>query len=152
MGMMAQIGINSVEIKSPFRTVISTLSSHRLTNHATLTCNLHPDRLALPCHTVFHPIAATTTTTPHARTTTPFFLLTMQIANKTTTMTPRPTSLSLRKPTLHIPANPTALTTDKDNLVVDVLTDDSDAATVEVRHLVEDVITTTHNGPEMVST
>jgi hypothetical protein len=76
----------------------------------------------------------------------------MQIANKTTTMTPRPTSLSLLRPTLHILANPTALTTDEDNLVVDVLTDDTDAATVEVRHLVEDVITTTHNGPEMVST
>ena len=150
--MMAQIGINSVEIKSPYRTVISTLSSNRLTNHATLTCNLHPDRLALPCHTVFHPIAATTTTTPHARTTTPVFLLTMQIANKTTTMTPRSTSLSLRRPTLHILVNPTAPTTQEDNPFVDVLTDDTDAATVEVRHLVEDEVITTLNGPEMVNT
>ena len=42
---------------------------------------------------------------------------------------------------------------DEDNLVVDVLTDDMDAAMVEVRHLVEDeVITTTRNGPEMVNT
>jgi len=151
MGMMAQIGINSVEIKSPYRTVISTLSSNRLTNHATLTCNLHPDRLALPCHTVFHPIAATTTTTPHARTTTPVFLLTMQIANKTTTMTPRSTSLSLRRPTLHILVNPTALTTQENNPFVDVLTDNTDVATVEVRHLVEDEVTTTLNGPEMVN-
>ena len=149
--MMAQIGINLVEIKSPFRTVISTLSPDRLTNHATLTCNLHPDRLALPCHTVFHPIAATTTTTPHARTTTPVFPLTIQIANKTTTMTPRPTSLSLLRPTPHILANPTALTTDEDNLVVDVLTDDMDAAMVEARYQAEDEVTTTLNGPETVS-
>jgi hypothetical protein len=150
MGMMAQIGINSVEIKSPFRTAISTLSSNRLTNHATLTCNLRPDRLALPCHTVYHPIAATTTTTPHARTTTPVFLLTMQIANKTTTMTPRSTSLSLRRPTLHILVNQTAPTTQEDNPFVDVLTDDTDAAMVEVSHLVVDEIITL-NGPETVS-
>ena len=150
--MMAQIDINSVEIRSPYRTVISTLSSNRLTNHATLTCNLHPDRLALPCHTVFHPIAATTTTTPHARTTTPVSLLTMQIANKTTTMTPRSTSLSLRRPTLHILVNPTAPTMQEDNPLVDALTDVMDAVTAEVRHLVEDGVTTTHNGPEMVNT
>jgi hypothetical protein len=149
---MAQIGINLEGTKFQSLTDISTLSTNRQTHHATLICSLHPDRLGLPFHTVFHPIAATTTTTPHARTTTPVFLLTMQIANKTTTMTPRPTSLSLLRPTLHILANPTALTTDEDNLVVDVLTDDMDAAMVEVRHQAEEEVTITiRNGPEMVS-
>jgi hypothetical protein len=61
-----------------------------------------------------------------------------------------PSHLSL---TLQILVKPTALTSTEDNLVVDVLTDDMDAATVEVRHQVEDeVITTTRNGPEMVNT
>ena len=151
--MMAQIATSLEETKYLFRTVFSTLSSKTPTHHATRRCSQHLNHLAHPRRSVVlhHPTAAITTTTPYARTTPPVFLLTMQPANTTTTMTPRSTSLSLRKPTLHIPANPTALTTDKDNLVVDVLTDDTDAATVEVRHLVEDEVTTTLNGPEMVN-
>ena len=148
--MMAQIGLNLLEIKSPFRTVISTLSPNRLTNHATLTCNLHPD-LAPPRHTVFHPTAATTTTTLHARTTTPVFLLTMQIANTTTTTTPRSTSLCPRRLTLHILVMSTALTSEEVQPDVDELTDDVDAAMVEALHQVEDEATVPLNGPETVS-
>ena len=140
MGMMAQIGINLVEIKSPFRTVISTLSSNRLTNHATLTCNLHPDHLALPRRSVFHPTAT--------KTTTPIFHPT---AAKTTTTTLRSTSLSPRKPTLHILVKSTALTSKEDNLVVDVLTDNMDAPMVEARYQDEEEVTAPLNGPEMVS-
>ena len=138
---MAQIGINLVEIKSPFRTVISTLSSNRPANHATLTCNLHPDRLALPRRSVFHPTA--TKTTP------PTFHPT--VAKTTTTML-KSTSLSHQRLTLQILVKPTALTSDEDNLVVDVLMDDMDAAMVEARHQAEDEVTTTRNGLEMVST
>ena len=140
MGMMAQIGINLVEIKSPFRTVISTLSSNRLTNHATLTCNLHPDRLALPRRSVFHPTAT--------KTTTPTFHPT---AAKTTTTTLKSTSLSPRRLTLHILVKSTAFPSEEDNLVVDVLTDDMDAAMVEARYQAEDEVTTILNEPEMVS-
>ena len=70
-------------------------------------------------------------------------------------MTPRSTLLSPQKPTLHILIKPTvpAPITEEDILVVDVPTDDVDAATVEVPHQAEDeVITTTRNGLEMVNT
>ena len=66
-------------------------------------------------------------------------------------MTLKSTLLFPLKPTLHILARPTALTTEEDNLVVDVPTDDVDAAMVEVRHLVVDEVIT-RNGPEMVNT
>jgi len=144
MGMMALIGINSVEIKSPFQTVISTLSPNRLTNHATLTCNLHPD-LAPPTATT------TTKTTPHARTTTPVFLLTMQIANKPITTTLRSTSLSPRRPTLHILVKSTVPTSEEAHLVVDVLTDNMDAPIVEACYQDEEEVTAPLNGPETVS-
>ena len=139
MGMMAQIGINLVEIKFPFRTVISTLSPYRLTNHATLTCNLHPD-LAPPRPTVFHPIAT--------RTTTPIFHPT---AAKTITTTLRSTSLSPRRPTLHILIKSTVPTLEEAHLVVDVLTDNVDATMVEARYQVVEEVTAPLNGQETVS-
>ena len=150
MGMMAQIGINLEATRFQSLTDISIPSPNRLTNHATLTCNLHPD-LAPPRPTVFHPTAASTTTTPHARTTTQVFLLTMQIANTTTTTTPRSTSLSPRRLTLHILVMSTALTSDEVQPDVDELTDDVDAAMVEALHQVEDEATVPLNGPETVS-
>ena len=93
----------------------------------------------------------------------PFRFSPMRNQNNTTTFSPhrgqnnkqslKSTSPSLQRPTLHILDKPTAPTTEEDNLVVDVPTDDMDAATVEVRHQAEDeVITTTRNGPEMVNT
>jgi len=140
MVTMVQIDTSSVGIKSQSRTDFLTSSP---VHHATLRCKQHPPHLAHPHLSDFHPCAT--------RTTPPLFHLTVA---KTTTMTLRSTLLSPQKPTLHILIKPTvpAPITDEDNLVVDVLTDDMDEATVEVRHLVEDVVTTTHNGPEMVNT
>jgi len=155
MGMMAQIATSLEETKYLFRTVFSTLSSKTPTHHATRRCSQHLNHLAHPRRSVVlhHPTAAITTTTPYARTTPPVILPTMQTANTTTTTTPRSTSLSLLRPTPHILAKPTALTSDEDNLVVDVLTDDMDVAMVEVRRQAEDEVTITLlNGPEMVST
>ena len=76
---------------------------------------------------------------------------------KTTTRSLKSTSPSLLRPTPHILAKPTvkptALTSDEDNLFVDVLKDDMDVAMVEVRRQAEDEVTITLlNGPEMVST
>ena len=151
MGMMAQIGINLEATRFQSLTDISIPSPNRLTNHATLTCNLHPD-LAPPRPTVFHPTAATTTTSPHARTTTPVFLLTMQIANTTTTTTPRSTSLSPRRPSINTLVMTTPLTSEEAHLDVDELTDGMDVPMVEARYQVEDEVTAPLNGPETVST
>ena len=137
MVMMVQIDTSSVGTKSQSRTDFLTRSP---VHHATLRCNQHPPHLAHPHLSVFHRCA--TKTTP------PLFHLTVA---RTTSQTLKSTSPSLQRPTLHILDKPTAPTTEEDNLVVDVPTDDMDAAMVEVRHLVEDeTVTTLRNGPEMV--
>ena len=66
-------------------------------------------------------------------------------------MTPRSTSLSPRRPTLHILVKSTALTSEEDNLVVDVLTDNMDAAMVEARYQDDEEVIAPLNGPETVS-
>ena len=139
MVTMVQIDTSSAGIKSQSRTDFLTSSP---VHHATLRCKQHPPHLAHPHLSDFHPCAT--------RTTPPLFHLTVA---KTTTMSLKSTSPSLLRPTPHILVKPTAITSDEDNLVVDVLTDDMDVAMVEVRRQAEDEVTITLlNGPEMVST
>ena len=126
-------------IKFQYQTDFSTRSPK---HHATRKCSQHPAHLAHPRLSAFHRCATTTTT--------PVFLPTTKIT-KTTTRSLKSTSPSLLRPTLHTPLKSTVLTSEEDNLVVDVLTDDMDAATVEARYQAEDEVTTTRNGPEMVS-
>ncbi len=127
MVMMAQTDTNLEGIKFQYRTDFLTRSPM---HHATPRCSQHPAHLAHPHLSVFH-----------------------RFATKTTTLSLKSTSPSLLRPTPHILAKPTALTSDEDNLVVDVLTDDMDVAMVEVRRQAEDEVTITlRNGPEMVST
>jgi hypothetical protein len=142
MVMMALIDTSLEGIKFQYRTDIST---HSPMHHATPRCSQHPAHLAHPHLSVFHRFATKTTTT--------LFLLPATKVAKTTTLSLKSTSLSLLRPTPHILAKPTALTSDEDNLVVDVLMDDMDVVMVEVRRQVEDKVTITLlNGPEMVST